>query len=392
MILCINPDCAQPSNSDNVLFCQSCGSDLLLEGHYRAIHVLGGGGFGKTYEVSDHNSIKVLKVLINNSTKAVELFQREAQVLSQTNHPGIPKVEQGGYFIFYPKNSQQPLYCLVMEKIEGLNLRDYIEKKGQPINNDLAVRWLRVLVGILEKLHSQGIIHRDIKPQNIILLPDGNLSLIDFGAVTEGNKTEEGTKTSTRTAGGTSISSTGYTPTEQINGQAVLQSDFYALGRTFIYLMTAKEPTDMYDSFNDEIDWRRYATGVLPDLADFIDWMCKRTVKERPNDAQAILQVLQGLTSKQTYTTQQSPIEKKALISEPKKTNPQVMAESQKQYSPKDKSRNLIPLSLLISGLSAVFYFMTHFNQSSVQQSPIMRMTEEMQLQQQLKHPTNSYH
>ena len=89
MSLCINPHCPNPNNSDTQLFCNSCSSELLLEGRYRVMRQMGSGGFGKTYEVSDYveqsahhnNSVKVLKVLTNNDPKYVELFQREAQVL-----------------------------------------------------------------------------------------------------------------------------------------------------------------------------------------------------------------------------------------------------------------------------------------------------------------------
>ncbi|MFM6008897.1 MAG: 4-Cys prefix domain-containing protein, partial [Sphaerospermopsis kisseleviana] len=107
MSLCINPNCPKPQNADNILFCEACGSELLLEGRYRIIRQLGEGGFGKTFEVSQSNVLKVLKVLILDDSKAVSLFQQEARVLSQLNHPGIPKAE--GYFTFLPRNGQSPL-------------------------------------------------------------------------------------------------------------------------------------------------------------------------------------------------------------------------------------------------------------------------------------------
>jgi serine/threonine protein kinase len=92
MSLCINPSCPNPQNQDTQLFCQSCSSELLLEGRYRVTYKLGSGGFGKTYEVSDREgTLKVLKVLINNDAKYVELFQREAQVLTRLKHQVSPK-------------------------------------------------------------------------------------------------------------------------------------------------------------------------------------------------------------------------------------------------------------------------------------------------------------
>ncbi len=106
MTLCINPHCSKPQNSENILFCQTCGSELLLEGRYRVTRQLGAGGFGKTFEVKHSNTLKVLKILTLDDAKAISLFQQEAQVLSNLNHPGIPKGD--GYFTLSPKNSQVP--------------------------------------------------------------------------------------------------------------------------------------------------------------------------------------------------------------------------------------------------------------------------------------------
>jgi serine/threonine protein kinase len=173
----------------------------LLEGRYRANHQLGVGGFGATYEVSDQGTSKVLKVLRHNSDTAVRLFQREAKFLVSNNYPGIPKAEHNSYFEFKPKNSQQAIHCLVMEKIEGVNLKEYIKQSGKPIKGDLGLRWLKEIIEILDQVHSQDIIHRDIKPQNIMLNPDGKLVLIDFGAVTDEGIVGEGTETATATSG-----------------------------------------------------------------------------------------------------------------------------------------------------------------------------------------------
>ncbi len=307
MTLCINPRCSKPQNPNSTLFCQACGSEVLLQGRYRAVSELGRGGFGKTYEVSDQGTPKVLKILINTSPKAISLFKREAQVLSQLIDPGIPRVEAHGYFEHPIQDGQAPVHCFVMEKIEGDNLHSYIKKRGRPIDGEMANRWLIELLLILQQVHNQGILHRDIKPQNIILKPDGKLALIDFGAVTEGTGTKVATETSksgatkaaTQTGGGTSIWTRGYAPIEQINGEAVPQSDFFGLGRTFVFLLTGKEPTDrtIYDASNDELKWQSHASDVLPHLAKVIDHMIARLARERPINAQAILQQLEAPSS-----------------------------------------------------------------------------------------------
>lgn len=301
MTLCINPRCNQPDNPDNAQFCQDCQSSLLLKQRYRATKVLGGGGFGKTYEAADLGvRNKVIKVLINNSPKAVELFQREAEVLSQLNHPGIPKVEPNSYTVFHPSDGQAPVHCLVMEKVEGMNLRDYLKQLRHPIDSETAERWLKELVLILQAVHEQGILHRDIKPQNIIFKPDGSLALIDFGAVREGTGTQVatsaaggGTEVASHMAAGTTVSSIGYTAPEQMNGQVLKQSDFYSLGKTFIFLLTGKEPSEIpYDAYNDGLKWREYVPNVNQKLADLLDKMTATLVRQRPANSQELLQIL----------------------------------------------------------------------------------------------------
>ena len=172
MSLCINPHCPKPDdNPDKIMFCLGCGSELLLQGRYKVVKYLGGGGFGKTYEIKERdNNLKVLKILHNNFPKAIELFQREAEVLSQLNYPGIPQVEADGYFVYHPRNSQEPLHCLVMEKIEGMDLYEYIKQREyRPIDERMAMQWLQELTTILQQVHNQNFFHLDIKPNNIML-------------------------------------------------------------------------------------------------------------------------------------------------------------------------------------------------------------------------------
>ncbi len=116
MSYCINPYCPKPSTplNTNSAFCSHCGTELLLQGRYRVISLLSNdSGFGDVYQAEEVNGdrkiIKVLKQNLNAQPKAVELFQNEAEVLSQLNHPGIPQVEANGYFTFFPNNSQEAL-------------------------------------------------------------------------------------------------------------------------------------------------------------------------------------------------------------------------------------------------------------------------------------------
>ncbi|PSB01323.1 DUF6887 family protein [Merismopedia glauca] len=297
MSLCINPNCAKPSNHDNQLYCQVCGSELLLEGLYRVQRELGGGGFGKVYELSQGNTLKILKILTLSQPIALKLFQQEAEVLGKLNHPGIPKVEPDGYFIYFPKDSKEPLHCLVMEKIEGENLETYLKKKQQPIKQKLALKWLIEIAEILDKVHQEGFLHRDIKPANIMLRPNGQLVLIDFGTVKQITATVMASQAKKQ---GTGVYTPGYAPPEQEKGFTVLKSDFYALGRTFVHLLTNKHPLAFYNPNTDELDWRGAVPNLSPLLADLLDELMQRLAKDRPKDTGEILQRL-GEIEQQLY-------------------------------------------------------------------------------------------
>ncbi|MGB8701547.1 MAG: serine/threonine-protein kinase [Thermosynechococcaceae cyanobacterium] len=286
MSLCINPNCNGPPNSDEELFCRTCGAEILLEGRYRVLRLLGEGGCGRTYEVSDLNGIaKVLKVLTRNEPKYVELFNREAQVLSQLHHPGIPAVEPNAYFKVHLPKATESLYCLVMEKITGLDLRKYLQQRGSPIDQVLAVQWLIQLAQILQAVHGQQILHRDIKPSNIMLKSDGHLALIDFGTVrTITNVFADNPETQA-----TRIVSALYTPNEQMKGKPVPQSDFFALGRTFVYLLTGRDLSDLYDPDSDTLNWRTAVPTLSVKFGDFLDQMMAPLAAQRHANAEIIL-------------------------------------------------------------------------------------------------------
>jgi WD40 repeat protein len=256
-------------------------------------------GFGTVYEAFERSTPKILKVLkaeYGSNDKAVHLFQQEALVLGQLSHPGIPAIDTDGYFQYLPHASQEPLHCLVMEKIDGPNLREWMRQQGNhPIHERQALGWLKQLVEILDLVHQKNYFHRDIKPENIMLRPNGQLVLVDFGAAREMTLTY--LQQIGKTGGITRISSAGYTPPEQEKGQAVPQSDFYALGCTLIYLLTGKQPTDagMYDLFNNRITWQEHAPQLSAAFADFLDRLIAEKVSDRPQDTQEIFKILPGL-------------------------------------------------------------------------------------------------
>ena len=293
---CINPDCSQPehpsNNNSNTRYCQSCGSQLLLNGQYRVSRLLSDTtGFGIVYEVFEGFTAKILKVLQekwNNEPKAVELFKREYDVLLELSRQNVTGVPRGDAYFQYSTREGKILHCLVMEKVEGINLEQWL-KQYDNLSQKRALKWLREITLILDKIHQQNWLHRDIKPPNIMLRNSGELVLIDFGTAREETQTYHQKVKGQQVTG---ITSAGYTANEQQHGQAVIQSDFHALGRTFVHLLTGKHPLEIYDPINDVLAWREETENIHPLLLDFIDELMGRLPKNRPANTRVILQRL----------------------------------------------------------------------------------------------------
>ncbi|WP_413199409.1 serine/threonine protein kinase [Nostoc piscinale] len=301
---CINPDCQRPYPQPwGNKFCNSCGALLQLLDRYVPLEPLGSGGFAQIYTVWDEKTQteKVLKVLVEDSPKAQELFTQEAAVLISLQHPGVPKVEADGFFqvnISSPKPRQ--LACLVMEKINGPTLDEIMNNYPQGCPENLVLNWFTQAVKILQELHKCQIIHRDIKPSNLMLrIPASTapptqpktgweqLVLIDFGGVKQINAAMQ-----RRESSSTRLFSSGYSPPEQVTGGNVgPAADFYALGRTMIELLTGKYPPEMEDLQTGELRWRN-RVNISSQFADLLDEMVKEDVRSRPSNAAIILKRL----------------------------------------------------------------------------------------------------
>ena len=310
MSLCINPVCPKPNHPDNHQnrFCQSCGSHLELLGRYRVMSLLSDKtGFSKVYEAYEKDTPKILKILkedLSGDAKAVELFQQEVTVLGHFLHPGIPK--EDSYFQYQTRNGLV-LHCIAMEKIDGYNLEQWLkQQQNYPISQEQAIAWLKQLVEILDLVHGKQYLHRDIKPSNIMIRSPlgkgwGDLVLIDFGTATETDRTYPGKLSNGD--GMTALMSSGYSAPEQMNAQAVPQSDFFALGRTFVFLLTGYHPLDMYDMQQNLLHWQNHAIHISLLLLDLIDWLTAPDIEKRPANAQEILQRLKQIETQLTETT-----------------------------------------------------------------------------------------
>ena len=299
VIFCINPvDPLHPHvQARGHKFCTICGSPITLKNRYIPLKKLGSGGFAIIYTVWDlkTQTEQVLKLLLETSPKARELFKQEAEILQSLRHPAIPIVEPDGYFMLTvgnPPTHQLP--CLVMEKINGQTLEDILSGYPQGCPEAMVISWFRQTVDILRVLHKRQIIHRDLKPSNLMLRNQTNqLVLIDFGGAKKIRTLSWSKDSSTR------LYSPGYSPPEQSLGRDVEPAaDFYALGRTMIQLLTGKSPAQLTDPISGELRWRKFVK-VSPKFADLLDELVQEDVRQRPNNAARIQQRLEDLLQQQ---------------------------------------------------------------------------------------------
>lgn len=313
MPYCLNPSCQKPNNPEGGKFCINCGKNLQLKGLYEAIAFLGQGGMGRTFQAKDLGRLGQLCVIKqflpqfqdpDLMKKAIALFESEAaQLKALGSHPQIPELI--AYF-----EEDECLY-LVQELIEGKNL--YIELQRNGIFSEAQIyELLANILPVLQFIHDRQVIHRDIKPDNIIrhsLTPPElaqkekisnyqspitnpskiNFALVDFGAA-------KAITTDTVNRTGTLIGSAEYIAPEQARGKAVPQSDLYSLGVTCIYLLTGISPFDLYDDESDRWIWREtLQVSISNHLAEILNRLLERAIANRYSSATEVLHDLQSI-------------------------------------------------------------------------------------------------
>jgi serine/threonine protein kinase len=217
-------------------------AEQILQNRYQIQRQLGNNGVRQTWLATDlqatdvDNSLVVVKLLAFGGTVQwddLKLFEREAQILKQLNHPRIPR-----YLDYFCVDDRTLWFGLVQEYIPGESLKEQLnvgKRFSQKEVRKIAVEILNILIHLHEL--NPTVLHRDIKPSNLIWGEDNHIYLVDFGAVQD-KAAKEGVTF-------TVVGTYGYAPMEQFGGRAVPASDLYALGASLIHLLTGTAPSDL---------------------------------------------------------------------------------------------------------------------------------------------------
>ncbi len=269
-----------------------------LVGRYQIISKLGDGGFGETFVAHDTHLpgspkcvVKKLKPQANNPSALQtirRLFDTEAQVLYKLGiHERIPQL-----LAYFEENQE---FYLVQEYIYSHDLNEEI-RPGKPLAQQQVISLLQEILEILEFVHQQKVIHRDINPRNILRDDkDGKLFLIDFGAVKQ--ITTQLVSTVNQTKITVAIGTPGYIPSEQAQGEPKFSSDIYAVGIIGISSLTGLSPEELEkDDDTNEIIWQKHAE-VSQELAEVLDKMVRYDFRQRYTSATQALQAIKNLNS-----------------------------------------------------------------------------------------------
>lgn len=273
----------------------------IINQRYQIEVPLGAGGMGTTYRAIDLQTqqrvaLKALSLRRLQNWKALELFEREARVLAQLQHPAIPQ-----YLDHFQVDTERDRgFYLVQQFAPGQSLLEWVEQGWRPTESEvsqIARQILAVLVYLQE--FTPAVIHRDIKPQNVIRREDGQLFLVDFGAVQDVYRHTVG-------GGSTIVGTFGYMAPEQFRGQANLTTDLYGLGTTLLFLLTGDSPAQLPQR-QLKIDFRKTVKLSRP-FARWLEGLIEPAWEARPTSAQQALVMLRekSFSRKPTWASEQN--------------------------------------------------------------------------------------
>lgn len=247
-----------------------------LNGRYQLISTIGGGGMAQVYQARDLVlgrlvAVKVLREQYASDPNFVMRFQREAQAAAKLAHPNIASV--------YDVGEENGLHFIVMEYVAGETLRERISRSA-PMAPDDAVQIGAQIASALEYAHRNGLIHRDIKPGNVLIMPDGTVKVVDFGIA-------KGATDLSLTGAGLALGTAAYFSPEQAKGDRVLpQSDLYALGVVLYEMLTGRLPfqsdTDVGMAFKHISDTPTPPRQLVPSIPPQLNAIVMKAMAKDP--------------------------------------------------------------------------------------------------------------
>lgn len=249
-----------------------------LDGRYEVQEIIGVGGMSVVYKAYDNVddrivAIKILKDEFLNNEEFKRRFKNESKAIALLSHENIVRV--------YDVNFGEKLQYIVMEYIDGITLKEYINKQNSITWND-AVYFMTQILRAVQHAHDKGIVHRDIKPQNIILLPNGTLKVTDFG-IARFSRSE--TKTLTEQA----IGSVHYIAPEQAKGeQTDERADIYSMGVVLYEMLAGKVPFDSENAVSVALMQVQASaeklTQINPNIPKGLEQICVHAMQKNPDD------------------------------------------------------------------------------------------------------------
>lgn len=341
-----------------------------LDGRYEVQEIIGVGGMSVVYKAYDNVddrivAVKILKDEYSNDADFVRRFKNESKAIAVLSHPNIVKV--------YDVSFGEKVQYIVMEYVDGITLKEYIQKQHIITWND-AVFFTTQILRALQHAHDKGIVHRDIKPQNIILLPNGNIKVTDFG-IARFSRTE--TKTLTENA----IGSVHYISPEQAKGEFTDErADIYSVGVVLYEMLAGKVPFDADSAVSVALmqlqKEPKKLTEINPNIPLGIEQICFHAMQKNPDEryqtaTEMLLDIEEVIRNPQatfdyTYFVDKEPTKyvfKEDLSPKIEDENEYEEEDAVSDYDPNHKKKVItavvVGVVLLIAAVVGIVVFMT---------------------------------